>query len=139
MTEAGLRRPVTHMGRIYAVVMSLVGAWGLAVLSWYGFSLPRANQDAVGQLKEAFSESKPLIPISGTLGYVSSSAPSVSDGEIRFIAQYALAPRVLLDDLTNQHVAIAPPSLDSARHAAMLASGWTDSTLLPHGVRVYRR
>lgn len=117
----------------------LIGLWGLAVLDWRGLSLPAAKQDAVGQLMEAFRESSPLIPENGTLGYVAPSEPSVSDGEIRFIAQFALAPRVLLDDLTNQRVAISPPSLDSARHAAMLASGWTASAFLPHGVRVYHR
>jgi hypothetical protein len=87
----------------------------------------------------AFRESAALVPATGTLAYVSPSVPTLSDGDIRFIAQYALAPRLLTDDVTNQRVAIAPPGLDAERHVQMLAGGWTSGDPLPGGVRVYRR
>ena len=87
----------------------------------------------------AFRESAALVPATGTLAYVSPSVPTLSDGDIRFIAQYALAPRLLTDDVTNQRIAIAPPGLDAERHVQMLAGGWTSGDPLPGGVRVYRR
>ena len=127
------------MSGFHRAVLVLVGAWGLGVLDWHAATLPDPRSDAVPQLMIAFRESAALVPATGTLAYVSPSVPTLSDGDIRFIAQYALAPRLLTDDVTNQRIAIAPPGLDAERHVQMLAGGWTSGDPLPGGVRVYRR
>jgi hypothetical protein len=120
-------------------IPAAAGIIGLLILGWSALSLPPARPDTVDQLMTAFRAAGPHLPARGTVGYVGPSAPTVSDGEIRYIAQYALAPRLLVDDLANQAVAIAPPALDARRSAEIIAQGWTAGPALDGGVRVYRR
>jgi hypothetical protein len=120
-------------------MLAVVGMVGLAVLDWHGLSLPQPHPDAVPQLMHAFREATVLLPARGAVGYIGPTEPGVSDGEIRFIAQYALAPRLLTDDMQEVRLAIAPPGLSRPRYDQIEASGWISIASLPGGVRVYRR
>lgn len=125
--------------RLRTAGLMFIGIYGLAVLNWQGYNLPDPRPDAVAHLMAAFGGAIEFLPTSGTIGYVGPQDPTVSDGEVRFIAQYALAPRLIVDDLSDQRAAISRPGLASEVHQAMLTQGWVVTRELPGGIRIYRR
>jgi len=79
------------------------------------------------------------LPVRGHVLYVA-TAPNPTDAQaMRFMAQEALVPLVMVDDVTAADAAVTGPAASPTIDTSMVNAGLTLVAVAPGGVRVYRR
>ncbi len=123
--------------RVAALVTIVFAAWQALTAQP---AVRAATSDRVGQLLAAYRKLPPYLPPAGQIGFVSTTADPTFNSANYYVAQYALAPRVVVLPI-GPHVRFvitgvnASPDLDRQ----MAGQGFELAGLRDMGIRVFRR
>lgn len=120
-------------------VLWLPGTIALAMLAVHWAQLGAARDDGVATIVDLYRASRASLPDSGYVAFVGTSPDPTDAARVRFIAQYALTPLVLVDSATMAPAAVTGPAAPQSVDRVMEAAGLSLVAVAPGGVRVYRR
>jgi hypothetical protein len=114
-----------------------------AVAFWCSWSAvrdwtPPAEMD-VGRLLSYYAGVEPAIPADVRVGFVAGVSEGTDSTAAHYLAQYALAPRVVDTDLATVAFVVTAPGADARLDADPRMVAFELTTVAGGGVRVYRR
>jgi hypothetical protein len=121
-------------GFVWAVV-----AVAVSMLAAHAASLGIARPDGTISVLSLYRSARPALPASGYVAFVPTENDPVGGGATRFLAQYALAPIVLVDDVADVAAAITGPAAPESLDRTLAERGLSLHAVESGGVRVYRR
>jgi hypothetical protein len=119
--------------------IGLVLAVAVSMLAVHAAGLGTARGDGSASMLSLYRSAKPALPERGYVAFVPTDADPVAGGATRFLAQYALAPLVLVDDIASAPAAITGPAAGESVDRMLVERGLSLDFVLSGGIRVYRR
>jgi hypothetical protein len=117
----------------------MVAASGAAALGLHAVTLPRRHADGIAPVFALYRSVRLSLPGTGPVGFVPTTPDPTASAEMRFVVQYALAPLVVVDDVSTAPVVITGPAAPAAIDGELGRSGLVLERVMAGGVRVYRR
>ena len=114
-------------------------ALAVSMLAIHTVGLGTARGDGSAAMLSLYRSAKPALPASGFVAFVPTDADPVAGSATRFLAQYALAPLVLVDDIASAPAAITGPAAGESVDRTLVERGLSLDVVLSGGIRVYRR
>ncbi len=111
----------------------------VSMLAVHAVGLGTARGDGTASVLELYRSARPALPESGYVAFVPTETDPVAGGATRFLAQYALAPLVLVDDTASAPVAITGPAAAEGLDRTLAERGLSLRAVVSGGIRVYRR
>lgn len=125
-----LVEPVLSAAAVLVAVVSL----GL-----YSFSYRRAPEIDVGSIIEQYAEVSVTVPPDERVGFLQTMPDPTDAAAALFLAQFALAPRVVDSALEDVRFIVTAPGAPSTVNTAPQLIGFELRALGTGGIRIYQR
>jgi hypothetical protein len=117
----------------------VVVAIAVSMLAVHAASLGSARRDGATSVLALYRSARPSLPASGYVAFMPTETDPIDSSATRFLAQYALAPLVLVDDLASVTDAITGPAAAENLDRTLAEQGLVLRAVAAGGIRVYRR
>ena len=117
----------------------VVVAVAVAMLAVHAASLGSARRDGTTSVLALYRSARPSLPASGYVAFMPTETDPIGSSATRFLAQYALAPLVLVDNLASVTDAITGPAASANLDHTLAEQGLVLRAVAAGGIRVYRR
>lgn len=122
-----------------ALLAALVVFCSVASLVYRGAVGARPAADDVGRILTLYASVAADLPAGERIGFVSAVAARAESGAMMYLAQNALAPRLLDADLAAVSFVISTPAAPESLDADVRLIGFELIGRPPGGIRIYRR
>jgi hypothetical protein len=102
-------------------------------------ALSSTAPDDTGALVSSYGSFARDLPDSGRVGFLRTQADSTAAARQLFVAQYALSPRLLVEDSLGVELIVSGPAAGAAADQRMAREGFALVREGPAGIRLYRR
>jgi hypothetical protein len=117
----------------------VVLAIAVSMLAVRAATLGTAQSDGTTSVLALYRSARPTLPASGYVAFLPTETDPTGSSATRFLAQYALAPIVLVDDIASVTDAITGPAAAESLDRTLAERGLVLRAVSAGGIRVYRR
>lgn len=110
---------------------------GFAALAWRA-ATDRWQPDPFGPVIAQYEQVAPVLPARGRIGLLPAVADPLKSAGVAYMAQYALVPRLLDQNLVDVSVIVTTPGATDAVDRDPRVAGFRLVGTFPGDIRVYR-